>query len=326
MNLTEKLYNLNVEQKSIRDGFGEGLLVAGEKNKNVVALTANLKESTRVDKFAEKFPERFFEMGVAEQNLATVAAGLAAMGKIPFMTSFAVFSPGRNWEIIRTAICLNEMNVKIVGSHAGLSVGPDGASHQALEDIALMRVLPKMTVVVPADAEEAKKATLAAAEMNGPVYLRLSRDKSPVVTTTSTPFEIGQAEVLHESENPQVTIIACGIMVYQALLAAKKLEKEGIECLVINNHTIKPLDRKTILAAVKKTDAVVVAEEHQKAAGLGGAVAELLAGEYPAPVEFVGVCDRFGQSGSAAELLEHYGLGIDDITLAVKKVLERKKS
>jgi len=324
INLVEKLYDLSIAQKAIRDGFGEGLLELGEKKRDVVVLTANLKESTRAERFAEKFPERFFEVGVAEQNLASVAAGLAMMGKIPFMTSFAVFSPGRNWEIIRTVICLNEANVKIIGSHAGLSVGPDGASHQMLEDIALMRVLPKMTVIVPADAEESRKATLAVAEKFGPIYLRLSRDKSPVITTLETPFEIGKALVVREAENPQVAIIACGLMVYRALMAAKKLEKEGIGCVVINSHTIKPLDQETILTIAKKTGAVVVAEEHQKFGGLGGAVAEFLTEQYPVPIEFVGVADRFGQSGSSAELLEHYGLGIDDIVEAAKKVVKRK--
>lgn len=324
INLVEKLYDLSIAQKAIRDGFGEGLLELGEKKRDVVVLTANLKESTRAERFAEKFPERFFEVGVAEQNLASVAAGLAMMGKIPFMTSFAVFSPGRNWEIIRTVICLNEANVKIIGSHAGLSVGPDGASHQMLEDLALMRVLPKMTVIVPADAEESRKATLAVAEKFGPIYLRLSRDKSPVITTLETPFEIGKALVVREAENPQVAIIACGLMVYRALMAAKKLEKEGIGCVVINSHTIKPLDQETILTIAKKTGAVVVAEEHQKFGGLGGAVAEFLTEQYPVPIEFVGVADRFGQSGSSAELLEHYGLGIDDIVEAAKKVVKRK--
>lgn len=322
--LTKKIFDLSVAQKAIRDGFGEGLARVAEKNENIVALSADLADSTRLGDFIKKFPDRFLQVGVAEQNLATVAAGMAAMGKIPFMTSFAVFSPGRNWEVIRTTICLNEMNVKIIGSHAGLSVGPDGASHQALEDIALMRVLPKMTVIVPADAEEAKKATVAIAEKIGPVYLRLSRDKAPVITTPETPFEIGKALVVREAEKPEVAIIACGLLVYRALMAAKKLAEEGILCEVINSHTIKPLDKETILIAAKKAGAVVVAEEHQKAGGLGGAVAELLAESFLAPLGFVGVDDRFGQSGSAAELLEHYGLGIDDIVAAVKKVIKRK--
>lgn len=322
--LADKVFDLSVAQKAIRDGFGEGIMAAAEKDEQVVALSADLSDSTRLDGFRRKFPSRFFQVGVAEQNLATVAAGLAVMGKVPFMTSFAVFSPGRNWEIIRTAICLNEVGVKIVGSHAGLSVGPDGASHQALEDIALMRVLPKMTVVVPADAEEAKKATMAAAEYRGPVYLRLSRVEAPIITSPEAPFEIGKALVVRESENPKVAIVACGLLVYRALIAAQKLAKEGIECEVLNNHTIKPLDKETILAMAKKAGAVVVAEEHQKTGGLGGAVAELLSENYPLPMEFVGVDDRFGQSGSSAELLEHYGLAIDDIIEAVRRVIKRK--
>ncbi|MFA5736979.1 MAG: transketolase C-terminal domain-containing protein [Candidatus Paceibacterota bacterium] len=324
--LTDKIFDLNIIQKAIRDGFGEGIVLAAEENEKIVTLSADLADSTRLGSFIEKFPKRFFQIGVAEQNLATIAAGMAAMDKIPFITSFAIFSPGRNWEIIRTAICLNETNVKIVGSHAGLSVGADGASHQALEDIALMRVLPNMTVVVPADAEEAQKATIAIADLKGPVYLRLSREKTPVITISETPFEIGRALVVRETERPQVTIIACGLMVYRALIAAKKLSVEGVECTVINNHTIKPLDKKNLLIAIEKAGAVVVAEEHQKIAGLGGAIAELLAENYPVPLEFVGVDNLFGQSGNATELLELYGLGIDDIVVAVRKVLKRKNA
>jgi len=323
-NLNLKIYELNVEQKAIRDGFGEGVIEAGEKNKNVVALCTDLKESTRVDGFAKKWPERFFELGVAEQNMASVAAGMAAMGKIPFIASYAIFSPGRNWEMIRTTICYNNTNVKVVGAHAGLNVGPDGGSHQMLEDIALMQVLPKMTIIVPCDALEAKKATLAIAELVGPAYLRLAREKSPVVTTDESPFKIGQAEVLIESDQAEAVIIACGLMVYRALISARKLEQEGIKVSVINNHTIKPLDEKTILVAAQKAGAIVTAEEHQQAGGLGSAIAEFLAKTNPVPIEFVGVADRFGQSGEPAELLEHYGLGVDDIIEAVKKVTKRK--
>lgn len=329
--LNPKIYEINVEQEAIRTGFGRGLVKAGEKDKNIVALCADLKESTKVEDFAKKFPERFVELGVAEQNMAGVASGMAGMGKIPFMASYAVFSPGRNWEHVRTAICYNNVNVKIVGSHAGLNVGPDGGSHQMLEDIALTRVLPNMTVVVPCDALEAEKATLAMAKHVGPSYLRLAREKSPIVTTEGTDFEIGRASILVEPEKPEVVIIACGLMVYRALLAVRKLEQEGIKVSVINNHTIKPLDQATILESVKKTcptsggvGAVVTCEEHQIAGGLGSAVAEFLAQNYPTPIEFVGVSDRFGQSGSPAELMEHYGLGVDDIVKAVKKVLKRK--
>lgn len=322
--LNPKIYELNVEQKAIRDGFGEGVIEAGEKDKNVVMLCADLKESTRVEKFSKKFPERFFELGVAEQNLASVASGMATMGKIPFIASYAIFSPGRNWEMIRTTICYNHTNVKIVGAHAGLNVGPDGGSHQMLEDIALMRVLPKMTVVVPCDALEAQKAALALAELVGPSYLRLARGKSPIVTTDEMPFEIGKANVLVETENPDVAVIACGLMVHRVLLAARKLEKEGVKVSVINNHTIKPLDEKIILEAAKRAGAVVTCEEHQQAGGLGSAIAELLVRNNPVPIEFVAVADRFGQSGEPAELLEHYGLGVDDIIESVKKVIKRK--
>jgi transketolase len=322
--LNPKLYNVNVEQESLREGFGRGLVKAGEKDKNVVALCADLKESTKVEDFAKTFPERFIEVGVAEQNMAGVASGMAAMGKIPFMASYAIFSPGRNWEHIRTTICYNNANVKIVGSHAGLNVGPDGGSHQMLEDIVLTRVLPNMIVVAPCDALEAEKATRAIAEHVGPVYLRLARDKSPIVTTLESEFEIGRAEVLIEPEEAEAVIIACGLMVYRALMAARKLEREGIKVSVVNNHTIKPLDENTILAMTKKAGAVVTCEEHQMAGGLGSAIAELLVKVNPVPMEFVGVSDRFGQSGSSAELFEHYGLGVDDIVEAVKKVITRK--
>jgi transketolase len=323
-NLNPKIYDNDVEQEALRTGFGRGLVKAGEKDKNVVALCADLKESTKVEDFANKFPERFVEMGVAEQNMAGVASGMAAMGKIPFMASYAIFSPGRNWEHVRTTICYNNANVKIVGNHAGLNVGPDGGSHQMLEDIALTRVLPNMIVVAPCDAIEAEKATLAIAKHEGPAYIRLAREKSPIVTTEDSDFEIGKASVLVEPENPEVAIIACGLMVHRSLLAARKLEREGIKVSVINNHTIKPLDQITILESVKKTNAVVTCEEHQIAGGMGSAVAEFLAQAYPVPMEFVGVADRFGQSGSPAELMEHYGLGVDDIVEAVKKVITRK--
>ncbi len=323
--LNSKIYDVSVEQQAIRDGFGEGLIEAAEKDERIVVLTADLSDSTRVLGFAKKFPKRFIEVGVAEQNLASVAAGLSAMGKIPFITSFAIFSPGRNWEIIRTAICYNGANVKIVGSHAGFSAGPDGGSHQALEDIALMRVLPNMAVVAPADAVEARKAAIAAAEFDGPVYLRLARDKSPVATASDTPFKIGEAAIWQTSEKPVVLIIACGLMSYRAAQAAKKLASLGIETTVINNHTIKPLDRKTILEEAEKAGSVVVVEEHQRVGGLGGAICELLSTESSMPVELIGVNDCFGQSGSAEELLERYGLGVDDIMSAVLKVLSKKE-
>lgn len=306
-----------------RDGFGKALLKLGETNPNVVALCADLAESTRMLGFKEKYPERFIEVGVAEQNLAAVASGLANYGKIPFMASYATFSPGRNNEQIRTAISLNNVPVKIVGSHAGLSVGPDGATHQALEDIALMRVQPNMVVLSPCDEREAYKATLAAAAHPTPVYIRLAREKTPVITTEQTPFVIGRANLLWLGEHPQVAIFAMGPLVHNALLAAKKLEKT-INVSVINIHTIKPLDSKAIVASAKAAGAVVTVEEHQIAGGLGSAIAEVLAGECPVPIEFVGVHDEFGQSGEPKELIEHYGMGVSHIVAAVKKALKRK--
>jgi transketolase len=323
--LIENIFDKDgIEKGPTRDGFGKGLVEAGEKDERVVALCADLSESTRMHWFQEKFPERYIEMGVAEQNLATVASGLANYGKIPFIASYAVFSPGRNNEQIRTTISLNNVPVKVVGSHAGVSVGPDGATHQALEDIALMRVQPNMTVLVPADVEEARKATIAAAEYDGPVYIRLARAGSPMFTTIDTPFEIGKAEVLFESEKPEVAVIATGALVHNALLAANELEKEGIGMIVVNNHTIKPLDKDTIIEVAKKAGSVVTVEEHQIAGGVGSAVAEVLAQEYPVPIEFIGVHDQFGQSGEPNELIEHYGMGINSIKEAVKKVIKRK--
>ena len=322
--LNSKLYDISVEQKTLREGFGEGLVRAGEMNKNIVAVSADLKNSTRLDLFAEKFPTRFFEVGVAEQNLAAMASGLAATGKIPFIASYATFSPGRNWEQIRTTICFNNQPVKIIGSHAGLGTGPDGGSHQALEDIALMRVLPRMTVVVPADYWEAKKATMAIADIAGPVYLRLVREKYPLITTPDSPFVIGKANILIDQEKPVVAIVACGPLVYQALMAEKKLAKEGISAMVVNSHTIKPLDHETILAVARKAGAIVTVEDHQQAGGLGSVIAELLAEELPTPMKFMGVDDRFGQSGSPAELVEHYGLGVEGIVEAVNEVIKNK--
>ncbi|MBI3020248.1 MAG: transketolase family protein [Parcubacteria group bacterium] len=322
--LVENIFDLEkIGKVPTRDGYGKGVVEAGEKDERVVVLCADLLESTRSHWFKEKFPSRYIELGVAEQNLATVAAGLANYGKIPFIASYAVFSPGRNNEQIRTTISINNVSVKIVGAHAGVSVGPDGATHQALEDIALMRVQPNMKVIVPADAEEARKATYAAAFMEGPVYLRFAREKTPVFTTANSPFEIGTANVLWEAKNPEVAIIACGPLVHNALLAAKELENE-IPTIVLNNHTIKPMDRETIIAYAKKTGAVVTVEEHQIAGGMGSAVAELLVAEYPVPMEFVGVHDQFGQSGEPDELIEYYGMGVESIKKAIQKVLARK--
>lgn len=319
--LSPKLYHKEVEQEPIRAGFGRGFKEAGA-NEKIVALSADLTESTQMHHFAEAYPDRFFEVGVAEQNLVTLAAGLALGGKIPFVSSYAAFSPGRNWEQIRTTICLNQTNVKVVGSHAGVSVGPDGATHQMLEDIALMRVLPNMRVVVPCDSIEAAKATKAIAATDGPTYLRLAREKSPVVTTEATPFSLAKAQILRKGAD--VTIVACGLLVYQALMAAEALSKEGIEAEVINCAVIKPMDTVTILASARRTGAVVTAEEGQAAGGLGGAVAELLGQNHAVPIERVGVADQFGQSGTPDELLVHYGLTAKDIAERAHDVIKRK--
>ncbi len=323
--LNPKLYDLNIEQVPIRKGFGEGLLAAAERDERIVGLCADLTESTQMHLFSKKFPNRYVQIGVAEQNLAAVASGMAAMGKIPFLTSYAMFSPGRNWEQIRTTICYNDRPVKIVGSHAGVSVGPDGGTHQAVEDLAITRVIPRMQVVVPTDSIEAKKATLAIAQTNSPTYLRLARDKTPVVTTEESPFEIGKANWLLEPVVPTVAIIACGPMVYNALMAAKKLAKEGIEVAVINMHTIKPLDTECLARAAKLAGAILTVEEHQKRGGLGSACAEWLVENAPVPMTLMGVDDVFGQSGTPNELIEHYGLGSNHIYEAVKSLVARKK-
>lgn len=322
--INTNIFKDDVEQVPTRDGFGKALLSLGEENKNVVVLCADLAESTRVHWFKEKFPERYVEIGVAEQNLASVASGFANYGKIPFIASYATFSPGRNWEQIRTTAAITNLPVKIVGAHAGVSVGPDGATHQALEDIALMRVLPNMTVVVPCDAEESRKATLAISPIKGPAYIRLAREKTPVITTGESPFELGKANVLYDSEKVEAVVVVCGPLVYEALVAGNELKKDGINIAVINSHTIKPIDKKTIVAYAKKAGAVVTVEEHQVAGGLGSAVAEILAEEYPVPIEFIGVKNRFGQSGTPEELLKEYHLKSGDIEDAVRKVIKRK--
>ncbi len=312
----------NIQMVPTRDGFGKGLVEAGEKDQRVVALCADLSESTRTHWFAQKFPERFIQMGVAEQNLATVASGMANYGKIPFIASYAAFSPGRNNEQIRTTISLTKLPVKVVGCHAGVSVGPDGATHQQIEDIALMRVQPNMIVVVPCDAVEAQKATVAIAFNNEPSYIRLGREKSQVFTTPETPFEIGKAEILRDGQD--VAIIGCGILVYNALAAAEELAKEQIDCMVINSHTVKPLDEKTIIEAAKKCKAVVSVEEHQVNGGLGSAIAECLSRNFPVPQEFIGVQNRFGESGEPDQLIEALGMGISSIKEAVKRAMKRK--
>ncbi len=323
--LNPKLFDPNIEQRPTRDGYGDGLIIAGEDNPNVVVLCADLTESTRSEAFAKKFPERFFEIGVAEQNLAAIAAGFGISGKIPYISSYAVFSPGRNYEQIRTTIAYNDANVKIAGAHAGISVGPDGATHQATEDIAIMRVMPNIRVFVPCDAIEARKATVAAAKLWGPVYLRFGREKSPVVTTEATPFTPGKATIFWESKKPRCAIVGCGILMHQALLAARELDAEGIGTVVMNCHTVKPLDERTILDAARRCGSVVTVEEHQVHGGLGGAVAELLAREHPVPMEFVGLRDTFGESGPPAALLERYGMGPGSVAGAVRRVVRRTR-
>ena len=323
MYLEPTLFTPEAKQEPIRAGFGRGLLTAGQRDVNVVALCADLTSSTKMDEFAKSYPERFVEVGIAEQNLVTVAAGMALAGKIPFTSSYAAFSPGCNWEQIRTTICLNETNVKVVGSHAGLITGADGATHQMLEDIALMRVLPNMTVVVPADSVEAEKATLALASMVGPAYIRLARDKTPVVTTDKTPFELGKAQVLRRGTD--ATIVACGSMVAQALYAAEELANaHNVQVEVINAAVIKPLDSVTILASARKTGAVMTIEEAQINGGLGGAVAELLAEHEPLPLQRIGVPDHFGESGTPEQLFEKFGLTAAQIAPRVVELIKRK--
>lgn len=324
LKLNPKVFNDDVEQIPIRKGFGEGLVIAGTADKQVVALCADLTESTQMILFKEKFPERFVEIGVAEQNLATVASGMAAMGKIPFVSSYAMFSPGRNWEQIRTTICYNDRGVIIAGSHAGVSVGPDGGTHQAIEDIAITRVIPNMIVISPCDSIEAKKATIALAKLAKPAYLRLAREKTGIMTTEETPFEIGKAQIFYRPDGiANVAIIATGALVRNALLAAKDLEKKGIKAIVVNLATIKPLDTETILVVAKEARKIVTVEEHQLAGGMGSAVAEFLAQNFPVPIEFIGVENRFGQSGTPNELIEYYGMGRNAIVAAAQKVVNR---
>ena len=320
--LAKNALALDVPQKPTRDGYGEGVVEAAKRNKDVVVMCADLTESTRNLDFKKLFPERFIQAGVHEQFLAAGAAGLALAGKIPFITSYAMFCPGRAWEQVRTNICLNDVNVKIVGSHAGVSVGPDGATHQAIEDIAIMRPIPGIVIISPCDALEARKATIAIAAYEGPCYLRLAREKSPVFTTEAMPFEIGKAVIFREGTD--VAIIACGPLTHSALRAAEELAKEGLDVMVVNSPTIKPLDEKAIVAAAKKCGAIVTVEEHQITGGLGGAVAECLARTRPTPQEFIGVPNVFGESGTPLELIEHFGMGVTHIKAAAKRALKRK--
>ncbi len=324
LKLSEKIFSEEIEKEPTRDGFGKGLVIIGGENQNVVVLSADVAASTRCHWFAEKFPERFFQVGISEQNLAAVAAGFGISGKIPFMSAYAAFSPGRNWEQIRTTIAYNDSNVKIAGHHAGLLTGYDGATHQILEDIALMRAMPNMKVIVPCDTVEAKKVVVAAAKISGPVYIRLAREKTAVMTTEETPFIPAKAEIFWESKKPQVLIIGCGPILYNALLAAEELEKEKIGTIVLNNHTIKPIDENKIIELAKKCGAVVSIEEHNIFGGLGSAVAEVLSKNCPLPMEFIGTKDTFGESGNPKELIEKYGLGVKNIKETIKKIIKKK--
>ncbi len=316
--LSAEAFTADIKTAPTRDGFGRGVVEAGKTDPRVVVLCADLTESTRAELFKKEFPERFVEMGVAEQNMATVASGMAAAGKIPFIASYAVFNPGRNYEQIRTTIALNRVPVKICGMHAGVSVGLDGATHQMLEDVGMMRMLPGMTVIVPSDAEEARKAVVAAAKTDGPVYLRFGRAATPVFTTPETPFQIGKALTLWESDAPKVAIFSTGSLSYAALTAAHVLAADDIESTVLHVSSVKPLDEGAVLAAARKAGRVVTVEEHQVAGGFGSAVAEFLAEHHPVPMRLLGVEDQFGQSGSPEELLAHYGLDALHIENAVR--------
>jgi transketolase len=330
--LSRQVFKSDIEQVPTRNGYGEGLVVAGEKDERVVVLCADLTDSTRSSYFKDKFPERFVEIGVAEQLLVTVASGMANYGKIPFISSYAAFSPGRNWEQIRTSVALNDVPVKIGGAHSGISVGPDGATHQMLEDIAIMRAIPNMIVVAPCDAIETKKAVVEAAVNGKPTYIRFARAKTPVFTTEQTPFKIGKSEIFWDSlsagssKSKKVAIVACGPLVHEALIAAKQLAEDGIGSAVVNNHTIKPIDERVIVEVAKKCGAVVSVEEHQVNGGLGSAVSEVLAKNHPVPMEFVGMQDSFGESGEPEELLEKYGMKAKDIVKAAEKVIGRRGS
>ena len=325
LELNEKVFDEDVEERATREGYGEALVELGDSNKNVVALCADLTESTKADAFAAKFPDRFFECGVAEQNMAAIAAGLGISGKIPFISSYATFSPGKNWETIRTTIIYNQANVKIAGHHSGIVTGQDGATHQATEDIALMRSLPGVQVIVPCDVHEAKRATIAAASLVGPVYLRFTRDKTPLITTVDTPYEIGKIYKYWQSDNPQAVVLATGHLLYYALVAAKELESEGINVTVANVATVKPMDVKALLELTAEGGAVETVEDHQVAGGMGSAVCEFLAQNNPMPIEFVGLRDTFAESGKPKELIEKYGLGTKSIKESVNKVILRKR-
>ena len=321
--LSPKIGMEDIEQVPTRNGYGEALVELGAKDPNVVVLTGDLSDSTRVAEFQKKYPERFFEVGVAEQNMMGIAAGLGLAGKVAFVSSYATFSPGRSWDQLRVSVAYSQSNVKVAGAHTGVSVGPDGATHQALEDIAITRVLPGLTVVVPCDYVQTRQTTLAAAEMPIPFYFRFTREKSPVMTLPETQFQIGKAQLFRDGTD--VAIIGCGPVIYNALLAARTLAEEGINVLVLNNHTIKPMDERAVVAAAQKCGAVVTLEEHQVMGGMGSAVAEVLAKNFPVPMEMLGMQDSFGQSGEPNELIDYYGMGASSVIDAVKKVMQRKK-
>ena len=324
LKLNPKLFDKDVEMSATRSGYGTGLVELGEQDPNVVVLCADLTESTKSEEFSKKFPDRFFEVGVAEQNMAAIAAGLGISGKTAFISSYAAFSPGKNWETIRTTIIYNDSNVKIAGHHSGIMTGPDGATHQGTEDIASIRAWPNIKIFVPCDSIEAKKATIEAGKIKGPVYLRFTRDKSPVMTTEKTPFDLSKIQVHWTSAKPVVVIFGMGWLLYQALLAAKELESEGIEMLVANVSTIKPIDEKSIIELTQKTGAAVSLEDHQITGGLGGAIAEVLVRNKSVPMEFVGLQNTFGESGKPLELIKKYKMDKDAVIAAVKKVISRK--
>lgn len=321
LHLAENIFS-GPDQIPTRNGYGEGVVEAGGADDNVVVLCCDLTESTRNAEFKENFPNRFIEVGIAEQNMAGIGAGLAFSGKIPYISSYATFNPGRNWDQIRVSICYSMANVKIMGAHAGISVGPDGATHQAMEDIAITRCLPNLTVIVPCDYWETKKAAIEIARIKDPVYMRFGREKIPVVTTEKTPFKIGKADTYRNGED--VTVIACGSLVYEALIAAEELSQNGIDVRVINCHTIKPIDETAIINAAKETGAIVTAEEHQVHGGMGSAVAEVVAKNFPVPMEYVAMMGRFGESGEPDQLMHKFGLDAAGIQKAVKKALKRK--
>lgn len=323
LKLNPKIFDNDVEKRATREGYGDGLLILGEQKPDVVVLTADLSESTKSDSFEKKYPARFFECGVAEQNMAAVAAGLAVSGKTAFISSYAAFSPGKNWETLRTTAIYNKANVKIAGHHAGLMTGADGATHQATEDLAITRCWPGITIFVPADAIEAKKATMMAAEIQGPVYLRFSREKSPIITTEDSPFEFGKVQTFWKTEAPVATIFATGHMLYYALLAAKEFESENLQVDVVNVPTIKPLDVHGIINAVGKSGAVITVEDHQVVGGLGSTISEILSLYRPTKMAFVGLQNTFGESGKIEELLEKYFMDVNSIKEAVTSVIKK---